>query len=97
MNVRFELPAELTRYTDGQKVLELRGQTVGAVLEDLFTRYPAYRTRILDEKKRLFPYLLMFHNDTELSRDGLLSVEIQDGDRLEIIAAAEGGSDTPSR
>lgn len=91
MSVHFELPSALNRYTGGQERLELEGSTVGEVLEDLFQRYPPYRTRILDENRRLFSYLLMFLNGQELSRDGLLDVPVQDGDLLELLAAAEGG------
>jgi len=60
------------------------GGTAGAALKSLD---PALRSRILDEKGRLHPYLLLFVAGAPATLDTPLPA----GATLEIVAGAEGG------
>jgi hypothetical protein len=60
------------------------GGTAGEALRSLA---PGLRARVLDEKGRLRPYLLLFVGGAPATLDA----RIEAGATLEIVAAAEGG------
>lgn len=81
----------LRRYVGADGAIPVEGGTVRAALESLFATHPALRERTLGPDGALWSYLLVFRNDVELPRDGLLDVPLAAGDVLEIVGAAEGG------
>ncbi len=91
MAITVEIPHAISRYSEEETQVFLEGQTVGEVLGRLWEKYPALKTRVLDREGRLYAYLLLFQNDQKLPRENLMNHPLQDGDRLEIVALAEGG------
>ncbi|MHC4392331.1 MAG: molybdopterin-binding protein [Planctomycetota bacterium] len=95
--VAFRVAEALRRYSDDQAEVELSIQTepaqVGSALEALFARFPKLRSRMLDSRGSLFPYLALFRNDEAIPpRADLTGVELTEGDRLELVAIVEGGA-----
>jgi sulfur-carrier protein len=86
-----EIPYAISRYSDEETAVPIEGSTVGEVLEALWERFPSLKTRILNREGDLHAYLLLFLNDHKLPRAGFTCRPLQDGDRLEIVALAEGG------
>jgi molybdopterin converting factor small subunit len=82
------IPTPLRSYTDQRSVVDAAGPTVGAVLDDLDTRYPGMRFRIVDEQGRLRRHVRVFVND-EATRD--LASPLTDADELTIMQALSGG------
>lgn len=91
MAVTLRVPEALRRYSGGLPEVPAEGGTVGEALEAAFRAHPGLRTRVLDERGRLRPHLLLFLNDAELDRAGAPATPVSDGDVLDLIAAAEGG------
>ncbi len=91
MAITVEIPHAISRYSEEETQVDLEGQTVGEVLGSLWEKYPPLKTRVLDREGRLYAYLLLFQNDQKLPRENLMNFPLQDGDRLEIVALAEGG------
>lgn len=91
MPVTVELPAALTRYSNDQSALTIDAATVQDALDELWKTFPELRPRVADENGELYPYLLLIHNQQHLPRKHLDNVPLADGDRLEIVALAEGG------
>lgn len=81
----------LRRYVGADGAIPVEGATVAAALDSLFAAYPALRERTLGPDGALWSYLLVFRNDVELPREGLLDTPLAAGDVLEIVGAAEGG------
>ncbi len=77
----------LQRYSGGFEEVDVSGATVAEAFEDLFSRHPDLRLRVLDDGGRLFSYLLVFRNDEAASLDTAVGV----ADVLELVGAAEGG------
>ncbi len=92
VSVTLLIPGVLRRYSADEAEVTVAADTVGDALEALFERHPKLRERVLDRSGRLYPYLLLFRNEHELERDGLASVALEPGDRLDLLAAAEGGA-----
>ena len=77
------VPPVLREYAGGAE-LDVSGATVREALAGV---PEALRVRVFDEHGRVFSYLLLFRNNEEAT----LETEVQAGDVIEIVAAAEGG------
>lgn len=91
MTILVEIPHAISRYSDDQNEVRLEGKTVGDVLCALWERFPKLQSRVLDRAGNFHPYLLLFQNDQKLPRSGFTNHPVGEGDRLEIVALAEGG------
>ncbi len=91
MGILLELPKGLRRYSQERDFLELEGDCIGEVLEDLARRYSELGLRVLDDDGQLFSHLVVIRGDEVLGREGLLAVRVRDGERLRLFAAAAGG------
>ena len=85
MNVM--IPSQLRSYTHASQV-ECRGNTLGAVLNELDQRYPGLRFRIIDEQDRIRQHIHIFIN-----REMTLGLHqpVTDADEIRIIGALSGG------
>lgn len=90
MSVLVEIPGALSRYSNGEETLSVEAETVGGVLEAVWQRFPELRTRVLDSNDTVYPYLLLAVNHQPIPR-GQLDRTVTTGDRVEIIALADGG------
>lgn len=86
-----EIPHAISRYSEDRNEVHLEGSTVGEVLDALWQRFPNLRSRVLDRAGNFHPYLLLFQNDRKLPRTSFTDLPVCEGDRLEIVALAEGG------
>lgn len=69
-------------------MVEARGDTLGAVLDDLDRRYPGIRFRVVNEQGCTRPHMRIFVNgrsEFELSRSP------GDGDGVVVVQALSGG------
>jgi sulfur-carrier protein len=86
--MKVRIPTPLRSYTDQRAVVEADGDTVGALLEDLETRHPGIRFRMVDEQNRIRPHMKVFVND-ESVRD--LAATVVATDEVTIMQALSGG------
>ena len=82
MNLKLIVPPVLREYAAAEVVVS--GATAREALEGLAA---PLRSRVLNDAGELFPYLLLFRNGESAAFD----TPLEDGDELEIVAAAEGG------
>lgn len=90
-SVSIEIPDALARLTDGAAVVGVDAATGGEALAALWQRFPKLQSRVINRHGRLYPYLLLLHNERPVTHDELSTQPLQSGDRLEIVALAEGG------
>lgn len=91
MAITLSLPAVLARLTDGAKVIEAEGATVGAVVNDVATRYPALAPRLRDDQGNAYAFVTFYLNDEDIRLQGGFGASVQDGDELTIVPAIAGG------
>ena len=91
MPVLVEIPHAISRYSEEETAVAIEGSTVGEVLDGLWERFPNLKSRVLDRSGGFHPYLLLFQNGQKLPRSGFQNLPLAEGDRLEIVALAEGG------
>ena len=89
--MRLGVPEQLRPYCKGNAAVELDGDSIGAILEDLAVKYPEMSVRALDVRGRLRSHLVMIRNDRVLDRAGLSQVRVSNEDDLRLFAAASGG------
>jgi sulfur-carrier protein len=78
----------LLDYVGGRPRVTAHGANVSAVLDDLETRHPGLRWRVVDEQDRLRPHVALFIAGKPV-RD--LSARLKDGDELHLLQALSGG------
>ena len=90
MPITLHLPTVLAKLADG-KVLDAEGGTVGDVVANVATRYPALAPRLRDEAGQPYPFVTFYLNDEDIRFHGGFDAAVQDGDELTIVPAIAGG------
>ena len=86
--MKVRLPSPLDSYTGGLRTIDLKGESLGAVLDALDGRFPGVKFRIVDERGCLRRHINLFVNEdlvTDLAR------RLAPSDEVMIVAALSGG------
>lgn len=85
-----KIPTPLRPYAEGNAEIEVAGDTVGAVLDDLTTQYPELRTHLYNgDELRNFVNIFLGDEDIRF-RDGL-DTDVEANDKLRIVPSIAGG------
>ena len=82
------IPSQLTSYTGGQTRVAAAGDTVEGFLDDLDSRFPGLKFRVVDEQDRIRRHMRIFIGRAETRSVG---TEVRDGEELLIFGALSGG------
>jgi MoaD family protein len=90
MAVTVKIPTQLRAATDGESSTTVEGETVGEVLDALYSRYAELRSRIAEDGGlRRFVNVYVGGDDIRFL-DGL-DTPVADGDEVTILPAVAGG------
>ncbi|MDQ6805070.1 MAG: MoaD family protein [Actinomycetota bacterium] len=90
MSVTVKIPTQLRAATDGEALTTVEGETVGEVLDALYSRYGELRSRIAEDGGlRRFVNVYVGGDDIRFL-DGL-DTPVADGDEVTILPAVAGG------
>jgi len=85
------IPPTLRAEVGGSRELEARGNTVGAVIDDLVGRYPALGAQLLEDGE-LASYVNVYLGGEDIrTRDGL-ETPVREGDHMILLPAMAGGA-----
>lgn len=90
MPITLHLPTVLAKLADG-RVIKGEGETVGGVVADVATRFPALAPRLRDESGQPYPFVTFYLNDEDIRFHGSFDAPVSDGDELTIVPAIAGG------
>ena len=90
MPVKVHIPTPMRQHTQGQAVVEAKGATVKAVLDDLGARHPALTQKLFDNGK-VRQFVNLYLNDEDVRYLDNLATPVKEGDELAIIPAVAGG------
>jgi len=90
MSIKIEIHIILREFTDGRKVAEVKGETVGDCLRDLVRQFPALEGKLLDKQGKLANSLAVFLN-RESPYPEELRKKVSDGDIISILMMIDGG------
>ena len=86
------VPTPLRRFTNGQSKVEVEGQDVAELVEQLEANYPGFQARLLDKKGNVKRFINIFVNDKDIRTLQGQETPLQAEDEISIIPAMAGGS-----
>lgn len=91
MSVALHLPAVLSRLANGQRVIDVNGETVGDVVNDAAERFPQLAARLKDEQGQPYAFVTFYLNDDDIRLREGFSTRVEHGDELTVVPAIAGG------
>jgi molybdopterin converting factor small subunit len=85
-----EVPSRYRVPTKGQRLIDVEGGTVRECIEAVEAQYPGFLELVFDERGDLNRFVRLFVNGEEVARDAP-DAPVEDGDRVQILAAVAGG------
>ena len=92
MAIQVRIPTILRSYTGGAKTVEGKGDALGALLDDLDSRHPGLRARLVTEDGALHRFVNIYVNDEDVRFTGALDTVLADGDSVTVLPAVAGGA-----
>ena len=86
-----KLPALLKYYVDNRSEVELNGETLADALTDLTTRYPTFKTHLVDSSGNLRRHVNFFVNEQNIKDLNGLQTALSPEDKIILIQSISGG------
>lgn len=90
MAVEVRIPTILRTFTGGAKAVQGDGSTLLAVIEDVDSRHPGLKARLV-EADNLRRFVNIYVNDEDVRFSGGLEAPTADGDVVVVLPAVAGG------
>ncbi|MDH4143910.1 MAG: MoaD/ThiS family protein [Acidimicrobiia bacterium] len=92
MAVSVRLPTVLRPHAGGASTVAVEGATVGEVVKDLASRFPAMAPNLFDDGGSLQRFVNLYVNDEDIRYLDKLDTPVTDRDEVTILPAVAGGS-----
>ena len=86
------IPTPLRKFTQLQSKVQLNGETVGAVIQDLTTQFPDLKKHLLDENQSLRSFVNVFVEDDDIRDLNHTDTVVSDKTVISIVPAIAGGA-----
>ena len=90
MSVKIHIHVTHRQHTNGQKTIEVQGDSVGDVLNNFISLYPGMKNEIFDKNGDLRHYIEIYLNNESAFPDELKK-PVKKGDDIQIITFLAGG------
>ena len=90
MTVKIHIHVTHRQHTNGQKIIEVKGTSVGEALNNFIALYPGVKNEIFNKKGELLHYIEIYLNKVS-AYPGELEKPVKDGDEIHIITFLAGG------
>ena len=90
MAIEVRIPTILRTYTGGEKAVEGSGGTLAELFDDIESRHPGLRDRLVDEKG-LRRFVNVYLNDEDVRFLGGITTPVAEGDTVTVLPAVAGG------
>ena len=90
MSVTVRIPTPLRSLTGGADLVELEGQTVGAILDALDAKHAGIKDRIC-KQGQVQRFVNVYVNQEDIRFAENLQTPVSDGDEVSIVPAIAGG------
>jgi len=92
MSVTVRVPTTLRTLTAGESAVDVEGETVAAVLDNLEDAHPGFKSRLLDDDGSLRKFVNLFVADDDVRFIDGLETAVPDGETVSIVPAVAGGA-----
>jgi sulfur-carrier protein len=89
--VEVRVPTMMRADTGGQASVPAEGGTIGEVVDDLVSRFPALAGKLRSDDGGLHKFVNVYVNDDDVRYLDKLDTKINDGDVISILPAVAGG------
>jgi len=89
--IRIRIPTPLRKLTNNEEVVEATAATVGDAINDLQSRYPGIKERLLDEAGAVRRFVNVYVNEEDIRFLQNQQTPLKQGDEISIIPAIAGG------
>ena len=86
------IPGPLRTLSGGEAAVEVKAADLRTAIDQLDSRYPGFRDRLLDPEGNLRQFVNVYLNDEDVRFEGGLDTKLQEKDEVSIIPAVAGGS-----
>lgn len=90
--VTVRVPTPLRNLTGDQAAVSAAGSTVGEIIDDLESRHPGIRERLLEESGELRRFVNLFVDDEDVRFQQGLATPVREGSTVSIVPAVAGGA-----
>ncbi len=91
MAIEVRIPTILRQYTGGAKAVQANGGSLATLIDDLETRHPGIKARLVTPDGSLHRFVNVYVNDEDVRFTGALDTRVKDGDSVTILPAVAGG------
>ncbi|HWB66126.1 MAG TPA: MoaD/ThiS family protein [Mycobacteriales bacterium] len=91
MAIEARIPTILRSYTDGEKSVDGKGDTLAELFADLDSRHAGLRARLVGDDGSLNRFVNVYLNDEDVRFLGGIETPLSDGDVVTILPAVAGG------
>ena len=87
------IPTPLRAYAGKQDIVQVEGETVGELLQNLTAKYSELRNHLYNEDGRLRSFVNVYLNDDDIRYLDKEATAVKEGDTLSIVPSVAGGAD----
>lgn len=91
MKVKVRIPPPLRSLTKREGIVELEASTLKECLDELETRFPGFKERVLNPQGQIQEYISIYVNGEDVRFLQDLSTPLKPGDEVSIVPAIAGG------
>jgi molybdopterin converting factor small subunit len=91
MSVTLSLPTVLAKLADNHRTLSSSGSTVGAVIDEVTSKYPQLAPRLRGQNGEQYSFVTIYLNDEDIRFAGGFDANVKDGDEVIVVPAIAGG------
>ena len=92
MSVLLRIPTVLRPAMGGEASITVEGSTIGAILSQVTSRYPAVKGQLLNDDGTLHRFLNVYVNDDDVRYLGGVDAPVADRDEITLLPAVAGGA-----
>jgi adenylyltransferase/sulfurtransferase len=92
MSIKIHIPTPLRPYTDKQDTVEIDGNTVGELLQNLTTRFGGLKQHLFNNEGKMRSFVNVYVNDEDIRYLQKDLTPLKPGDNVSIIPSVAGGS-----
>ena len=85
------IPGPLRSLSQGEAAVEIEAGDLRSAIDQLDSRYPGFRDRLLDPAGNLRQFVNVYLNDEDIRFEGGLDSKLEAKDEVSIIPAVAGG------
>lgn len=85
------IPTPLRKLTNNEEVVEVDAGTIGDAIQELQSRFPGIKERLLDDSGAVRRFVNVYVNEEDIRFLQDQQTKLSDGDEISIIPAIAGG------